>query len=202
VPRSTSIPGVALAERPVSNVAWGETGAVVARGTAPYFWLSPSNAVRMADIVAHDLAALFPQSAATIGANLGRLKRALLALRAEFQDRLFETGLDVVFALTGDFVYLTHDMGLLVDGYLIKQDAQWTAQELAALSRHLREHQIKVVLHRWMPGQAIQDAVQAGGARLAVLDAGDPGIVVADALAPDGLQRILRANLESLVGGQ
>lgn len=201
VPWSTSIPGVALADLPVSSVEWGEGAGPVVTGRAPYFWLSPSNAIRMADIVAQDLAALFPQSAATIGDNLGRLKRSLLAMRAEFQGRLIESGLDVVFALSGDFVYLTHDMGLLVDGYLIKQDAQWTAPELSALTRHLREHQIKVVLHRWMPGQAIQDAVKAGGARLVVLDAGDPGIVVADALAPDGLQRILRSNLESLVAG-
>jgi ABC-type Zn uptake system ZnuABC Zn-binding protein ZnuA len=198
VPWSTSIPGVALAGRPVSNVEWGHAGEPVATGTAPYFWISIANSIRMADIVAHDLAALFPQSAATIGRNLDQFKRSLLELRARHQEHLIEAGLDVVFALTGDFIYLTSDMGLLVDGYLIKQDAQWTPEELAALTQHLREHQIKVVLHRWLPGEAIQAAVRAGGASLVVLDAGDPGIVVDGALAPDGLQRILRGNFAAI----
>lgn len=200
VPWSTSIPGVALADQPVSNVDWARAGGP-ATGTAPYFWLGISNTIRMADIVAHDLAALFPESAATIARNLDQFKRSLLGLRAEYQGRLIESGADVVFALTGDFVYLTNDMGLLVDGYLIRQDAQWTAQELAGLTRHLREHGIQLVLHRWMPAQPIQDAIRAGGARLAVLDAGDPGTVVDNALAPDGLQRVLRSNLEAVAGG-
>jgi hypothetical protein len=91
-------------------------------------------------------------------------------------------------------------MGLLVDGYFIRQDVRWTPEELAALTRHLRERQIRVVLHRWLPSETIQDAVRAGGARLVVLDAGDPGIVVDGVLAADGLQRILRGNLQAILG--
>jgi hypothetical protein len=92
-------------------------------------------------------------------------------------------------------------MGLLVDGYFIKQDVRWTPQDLAGLTRHLREHGIKVVLHKWQPSEAIQDAVRAGGARLVVLEAGDPGIVRDGALASDGLQQILRDDLEAVVSG-
>jgi hypothetical protein len=54
------------------------------------------------------------------------------------------------------------------------------------------------VLHKWLPSEAIQKAAQAAGARLAVLDAGDPGIVVGDSLAADGLQQILRKNLVAI----
>jgi ABC-type Zn uptake system ZnuABC Zn-binding protein ZnuA len=200
VPWSLNTPGVALAQQPVTNVPWATAPEPGAAGTAPYFWLGIANAIRMADIIAHDLAALFPGSAATIGRNLEQLKRSLLQLRAQYQQRLIESGLDVVFALTGDFVYLTNDMGLLVDGYFIRQDVRWTPEELAALTRHLRERQIRVVLHRWLPSEAIQEAVRAGGARLVVLDAGDPGIVLDGALAADGLQRILRGNLEAILG--
>jgi hypothetical protein len=32
-----------------------------------------------------------------------------------------------------------------------------------------------------------------------MLDAGDPGVVVERALAPDGLQQILRKNLDTIV---
>ena len=153
----------------------------------------------MGDIIARDLEALFPDSAATIAANLETLKRSLLELRGDYQDRLIETGADVVFALTGDFVYLTNDMGLLVDGYFIKQDVRWTDADLAKLTHHLRDNGIKVVIHKWLPSEAIQNAVRARGAELVVLDAGDPGVVVDRALAPDGLQQILRKNLDAIV---
>ncbi len=105
----------------------------------------------------------------------------------------------MVFALTGDFIYLTNDMGLLVDGYFIKQDVRWTDADLAMLTQHLRDNGVRVVLHKWAPSEAIQDAVRVAGAKLVVLDAGDPGVVVDRALAADGLQQILRKNLDAIV---
>jgi ABC-type Zn uptake system ZnuABC Zn-binding protein ZnuA len=199
VPWSLDAPGVALADMPVSSVEWGSDTDRPETAVAPYFWLSVSNVIRMGDIIARDLEALFPESAAAIATNLETLKRSLLELRGDYQDRLIETRADVVFALTGDFVYLTNDMGLLVDGYFIKQDVRWTGAELAMLTQHLRDNDIKVVLHKWLPSEAIQDAVRAAGAKVVVLDAGDPGVVVDRVLAPDGLQQILRKNLDAIV---
>ena len=198
VPWSLDAPGVALADTPTSSVAWGSDTDAAETAVAPYFWLSVSNAIRMGDLIAEDLEALFPDSAATIGTNLEALKQQLLDLRGDYQNRLIESGADVVFALTGDFVYLTNDMGLFVDGYFIKQDVRWTDADLTALTKHLRDNGIKVVLHKWLPSDAIQSAVRAAGAELVVLDAGDPGVVVDRALAADGLQQILRKNLEAI----
>jgi ABC-type Zn uptake system ZnuABC Zn-binding protein ZnuA len=199
IPWSLDAPGVALADTPASNVSWGGDTDRPETAVAPYFWLSVSNAIRMGDIVAHDLEALFPDSAETIAANLEALKQMLLELRGEYQNRLIASGADVVFALTSDFVYLTNDMGLFVDGYFVKQDVRWTEADLAALTKHLRDNAIKVVIHKWQPSDAIQNAVRAAGAELVVLDAGDPGVVVDRSLAPDGLQQILRKNLEAIV---
>ena len=198
VPWSLDMPGVALADTPRSTVDWGSDPDVAETATAPYFWLSISNAIRMGDIIAHDLAAVFPDAAPAIATNLDNLKRSLLALRGEYQNRLIADGADVVFALTSDFVYLTNDMGLFVDGYFVKQDVRWTPADLAALTKHLRDNDIKVVLHKWLPSEAIQNAVKAAGATLVVLDAGDPGIVVDRQLARDGLQQLLRKNLEAI----
>ena len=153
----------------------------------------------MSDLIAHDLDALFPDSAPKIEANLDALKRSLLRLRGEYQGKLIESGGDIVFALAGDFIYLTNDMGLLVDGYFIKQDVRWTEADFAALTKHLRDNGIKVVIHKWLPSEPIQNAVREAGAKLVVLDAGDPGVVVDRALAPDGLQQILRKNLDAIV---
>ncbi len=200
VPWSFDAPGVALADTPASNVAWGgEDTDPAGTAVAPYFWLSVSNVIRMGDLIARDLEALFPESAAAIGANLETLKRSLLELRGSYQDRIVEAGADVVFALTSDFVYLTNDMGLFVDGYFVKQDVRWTDEDLAALTKHLEDNGIEIVLHKWQPSEAIQKAVSAAGATLVVLDAGDPGVVVDRALAADGLQQVLRKNLEAIV---
>ncbi len=198
LPWSLDKPGVALADTPRSTNAWGGTGDASETATAPYFWLSISNAIRMADIIAHDLGALFPDSRTVVAKNLDGLKRSLLTLRGDYQKKLIEGTADVVFALTGDFVYLTNDMGLFVDGYFIKQDVRWTESDLKSLTKHLRDGGIKVVIHKWQPSEPIQNAVKAGGATLVVLETGDPGIVVDRQLARDGLQQILRKNLEAV----
>ncbi len=198
LPWSLSTPGVALADTPVSNVDWGTDTDPAGAAIAPYFWLSLSNAIRMGDIIAHDLIELFPDFETTIHSNLDDLKWSLLNLRNEYQNRLIETGADTVFALTGDFVYLTNDMGLYVDGYFIKQDIRWTEADLDFLTSHLRQREIKVVIHKWMPSDAILGAVSAAGAELVVLDTGDPGMVENRQLVADGLQQILRKNLDAV----
>lgn len=198
LPWSLSTPGVALADTPVSNVDWGTDTDPAGAAIAPYFWLSVSNAIRMGDIIAHDLIELFPDFETMIQRNLDDLKWSLLNLRNEYQNRLIEAGADTVFALTGDFIYLTNDMGLYVDGYFIKQDIRWTEADLDFLTSHLRQREIKVVIHKWMPSDAILGAVSAAGAELVVLDTGDPGMVENRQLVADGLQQILRKNLDAV----
>ncbi len=197
-PWSFATSGVALTSTPASNVPWAAGTAPASDAIAPYFWLSVANAIRMADIIGADLAALFPDHAETIGTNLDELKWSLLELRNDYQNRLIQSQDDTVFALSGDFVYLTNDMGLYVDGYFIKQDIHWTDSDLSALTGRLQTRGIGVVLHRWLPSDAIQEAVSAAGAELVVLETADPGIVDGDVLAVDGLQRILRNNLEAI----
>ncbi len=198
LPWSLSTAGVALTSTPVSNVDWGSDTDPVSSATAPYFWLSLSNAIRMGDIIAHDLVELFPDSEPAIQRNLDDLKWSLLNLRNEYQNRLIEAGGDTIFALTGDFVYLTNDMGLYVDGYFIKQDIRWTDADLESLTSHLEQRDIRVVIHKWIPSDAIQAAVSDAGAELVVLDSGDPGMVENRQLVADGLQQILRKNLDAI----
>jgi ABC-type Zn uptake system ZnuABC Zn-binding protein ZnuA len=198
LPFTYDTPGVALADMPTSDVEWADSSAEESSGTAPYFWLSLSNTMRMADIVAADLASLYPNFAATIATNLDAFKREILEIRGTYQSRLIAAGDDTVFALTGDFVYLTNDMGLFVDGYFIRQDLRWTEKDLAALTAHLKEREIRVVIHKWMPNEAIQSAIRDGGAELVVLETADPGRVVDGKLAADGLQQIHIENLSKI----
>ncbi|HAY45734.1 MAG TPA: hypothetical protein DCY55_05565 [Gammaproteobacteria bacterium] len=201
-PWSLSSPGVALVEQPSTNVAWATDD--TSRETvsdAPYFWLSLTNAIRMTDIVGVDLARTFPEFAALILSNRDALKVELLALYREFQNQLLDVADISVFALANEFVYLTNDMGLYVDGYFLKQDIDWTDEDLDRLTAHLQSREIKVVLHKWEPSEAIQGAVQAAGAELVVLDTADPGLTVDRKLVTDGYQQILRGNLEKIILG-
>jgi ABC-type Zn uptake system ZnuABC Zn-binding protein ZnuA len=198
LPWSLSAAGVALNDSPVSTVSWGADTDPSDTLIAPYFWLSVSNAIRMGDIIASDLSEIFPDAAPAIQTNLDDLKWSLLDLRNEYQGRLIEADSDTVFALSGDFVYLTNDMGLYVDGYFIKQDIRWTEEDLAGLTDHLRQRDIRVVIHKWEPSEAIQNAISDGGAVLVVLNSGDPGLVENRQLLADGLQRILRDNLDAI----
>lgn len=201
-PWSLSSPGVALVEQPSTNVAWATDD--TSRETvsdAPYFWLSLTNAIRMTDIVGVDLARTFPEFAELILSNRDALKVELLALYREFQNQLLDVADISVFVLANEFVYLTNDMGLYVDGYFLKQDIDWTDEDLDRLTAHLQSREIKVVLHKWEPSEAIQGAVQAAGAELVVLDTADPGLTVDRKLVTDGYQQILRGNLEKIILG-
>ena len=119
-------------------------------------------------------------------------------MRNEYQGRLLESEQDTVYALTGDFVYLTNDLGLFVDGYFIKQDLDWTPNDFVAFTSHLIERDIHVVIHKWEPSEEIQAAIAAADAQLVVLETGNQGRLEDDVLAVDGLQQILLSNLEKL----
>jgi ABC-type Zn uptake system ZnuABC Zn-binding protein ZnuA len=170
-PYSRTMPGVALIREPSGEAPWTAGGASEPAQAAPsiYFWLSPSNGARVAEIVAHDLALLAPQDADRILQNLATYRRKLFSLKRTYEEKLAALENVSVFALTPDFTYLTSDVGLFVEGYFVKQDIDWTADDLAGLTRYLKERGLRVVLHKWQPGEPIRKAIEAAGAELVVL---------------------------------
>ena len=151
--------GVALARSPVNNEV------------SPYFWTSPGNAIRMLENMAWDLTALFPDQSVQIDNNLQVLKSDLLDLKSKAESRLLnEVDDPVVYALTDEFINLTNELGLFVDGYFVKQDIDWTEDDLKTLTQHLKNNGIKVVIHKWEPSPEIQNAIKNGEASLVVLD--------------------------------
>lgn len=202
-PWSYDSPGVSLIVEPTTNVSWSskEHDETHSDGDSSYFWLSINNAIRMSDIIGSDLARIFPEQSETITQNMNRLKADFLSLSREYQNKLFDV-LDIsVFALANEFVYLTNDMGLFVDGYFLKQDIDWTEPDLKNLTEHLKSRDLKVVLHKWEPSDVIQKAVMDAGAKIIVLDTADPGMSEDRALVAEGYQRILRKNFEQILKG-
>jgi len=157
-PWSHELDGVAVANSPATNMP------------SPYAWLSPGNAIRMLDTISTDLQALYTTQAGTIKANTESEKTLWQQLKREAENRLLEIDDPAVYSLADEFIYLTSDLGLFVDGWFVKQDIDWTEADLAALTARLQESGVKVVLHKWDPSDAIKHAVSAGGATLVVLD--------------------------------
>jgi ABC-type Zn uptake system ZnuABC Zn-binding protein ZnuA len=157
-PWSHELDGVSVANSPVTSTM------------SPYFWLSPSNIIRILEIVGYDLQKLYPAEAGTIKANLDQEKASYVRLKNDFEQRFVAVADPLVYALTDEFVYLTSDIGLFVDGYFVKQDIDWTADDYSNLTKALTSSGVKVVIHKWEPTAEIQQAITAAGATLLVLD--------------------------------
>jgi ABC-type Zn uptake system ZnuABC Zn-binding protein ZnuA len=171
-PYSRTLPGVALIREPDGTAPWVDVpraSETSAAAPSVYFWLSPSNGARVAEIVAHDLAQLSPKDSKRVLQNLAAYRRKLFALKRTYEEKLAGLENVTVFALTPDFAYLTSDVGVFVDGYFVKQDIEWTPADLAGLSKYLSERKLRVVLHKWEPSEPIRKAVQDAGAQLVVL---------------------------------
>lgn len=197
-PYSATLSGVALTREPAHAAPWDSATPPSASGEPSlYFWLSPSNGVRMAEIIAHDLRRLSPQDGMQIDRNLHAFRRRLLDLKGEYEDKLAQLDITML-SLAGEFAYLVADMGLFVDGYFIKQDIEWTEQDLTSLREYIRQKRIGVVIHKWEPSAAIQEAIRAGGATLEVLRTAEDGVVREGALTADGYIEDLRFDLEAI----
>jgi hypothetical protein len=189
--------GLAVMRLPVNEFTAGDTGAPAA-GLSPFAWLSPINAMRMAGAIASDLARLSPGDAQQIKRNLAELEGRIRRLKADCGARLAKVADPRVASLADEFVYLFEDFGIPVDGWFVKQDVAWTDADRAKFTQHLRQRDLRVVVHKWMPSDTIQRAITDAGARLLVLDTGNPGLWANAAMSYEAL---VQANLVALLSG-
>jgi ABC-type Zn uptake system ZnuABC Zn-binding protein ZnuA len=166
------------AARPLDGALSGV--AVLNGDAAP--WLAPTNASRMAEILAADLRALYPADAPVIDANLGALRRALRAVQADAAGRFAALPDTAVAALSNRFAGMAADLGLDVRATFPWEDHAVSDADLAALTALLRAEAVALVLHHRAPAEPIARAVAEAGAALVVLDpleAGPPADVPA-----------------------
>lgn len=188
-------PSVAVTRVPSSDVPWA--GVRDGAGApSPYAWLGPVNAMRMSALIAADMARLSPADAPQIERNLAALDGRLRRLKADYGARLLEVPDLRVLSLANELVYLFGEFGVYVDGWFVRQDIDWSDADRAALTRYLREREIRVVVHKWAPDSRIAQAIEAGGARLLILDTGNPGLLANTA---NRYETLLSANLDALL---
>lgn len=191
----TNKPAVAVVRVPANDVPWA-MGGHVESGLSPYAWLGPVNGMRMAALIAADLARLAPADAPRIASNLAALESRLRRLKADYGARMVALPDVRVLSLANEFIYLFGEFGIFVDGWFVRQDIDWSDADRTALTQYLRERDIRVVVHKWAPDEKIAKAIQDGGARLLVLDTGNPGILADESTGYDAL---LRSDLEALL---
>ncbi|WP_460136868.1 metal ABC transporter substrate-binding protein [Pseudomonas sp. S1_E04] len=188
-------PGVAVVRVPSNDVPWAMSGHVDG-GPSPYAWLGPVNGMRMSALIAADLARLSPADAPRIERNLATLESRLRQLKAEYGARMVALPDVRVLSLANEFIYLFGEFGVFVDGWFVRQDIDWSDADRAALTQYLRERDIRVVVHKWAPNEKIAKAISNAGARLLILDTGNPGILADSAISYEAL---LRSNLDALL---
>jgi len=192
-------PGVSVIRKPVSDVPWAPRDDSNDPGLSRFVWMSPTNAIRMAELIGGDFARLSVDDAAKIRANQFALGDRLRKLKAEYGAKYAKLPDPRVFSLADEFVYLFGDFGVFVDGWFVKQDVNWTDADYRAFTAYLKAHQVRTVVHKWSPDEKIQAAIKSAGAHLVILDAGDPGPVKNEALQSDGYQTLLRGDMDLLL---
>ncbi|HEY8509882.1 MAG TPA: zinc ABC transporter substrate-binding protein [Steroidobacteraceae bacterium] len=198
-PYSATLTGISLVREPRGEAPWAQkAGSNEETPVSRYFWLGFSHVVRAAEIVAADLMRLSPQHAERIAQNLAKFRRQLFELRNGWEEKFAALEGASLFALSPDFVYLTNDLGLFVDGYFFKQDIDWTDADLAAFRKYLADHAVRVVIHRWEPDARILEAIRAAGAKLVVLRTGESPFPSGTPLTPETWLTQLTSGLEAL----
>lgn len=198
-PYSATLTGVSLVREPRGAAPWAEeAGSSDETPVSRYFWLGFSNVVRAAEIVAADFMRLSPQYAERIAQNLATFRRQLFELRNGWEEKFAALESVSLFALSPDFVYLTNDLGLFVDGCFFKQDIDWTDADLEAFRKYLTDHAVRVVIHRWEPDARILEAIRAAGAKLVVLRTAESPFPSGTPLTPDTWLTQLTSSLQAL----
>lgn len=159
------------AARPVDGELPGVALFPGAPGEGQHAWLDPTNLGRMADIVAHDLKRLAPDSAPSISDQLAGFKREVVVLNAKAGAALAPLEDVTVFSLSDRLDHFASGFNLDLLGRDHRDDTAWSPETLTALSLRLRDAKVAVVLHHREPAPAVARAVSKGGALLVVLSA-------------------------------
>lgn len=137
---------------------------------SPFIWRSPANLTKMADFIAKDLMALYPDQATQIDSNLKAFKRNLFKLRTKYEAKLIDLESTEVISLTQDFDYLFSEFGIEVLDRFLKQQIDWDDEDIAALEKSIRDNGIKAVICNRAPQGKIFEVIVTNGAQPVILD--------------------------------
>ncbi len=198
MPFDPGLNGVSLLDVPADSQA-ERIESCPSKQISPYIWLSLSNVLTMADILAKDLQQLLPAEAEQVAASLAAFKHAVFTMKNRYVMEFLEVDRLDIAALTDRLVYLTSDLNLPVAGYFLKDEYYWTADDIEQFRQTLIENEVNTVIHLWQPKQEIEQAIQEAGAALAVLNTFESGQGAENIPAAERYLHLMEANLETLL---
>ena len=167
----------------------------------PHFWLDPTRLADVGDALAARLEKLDPSHGKEYRANAERLRGDLEDLDQEFAAGLAAcTSRELVTSHTA-FGYLAERYDLHQVGISgLSPETEPTAQNLAAVTRFVREHKVGTIYYETLVDPAVANTVaDETGARSAVLD---PLEGLTNQSAGSDYLEVMRANLATLRAGQ
>ncbi|HEY8092192.1 MAG TPA: metal ABC transporter substrate-binding protein [Acidimicrobiales bacterium] len=171
------------------------------KGVDPHFWLDPTRLADVADQVAQRLGQDDPDGAQGFSANAAALRRDLEALDGELAAGLKDCENRSIVTSHNAFGYLADRFGMTQVGITgLTPDEEPTPADLAAVTRFVKDHDVKTIYYETLVSPAVAKTVAAEtGAASAVLD---PIEGLSDASDGSDYLSVMRANLASLQAGQ
>ena len=112
----------------------------------PHIWLSPANAVMMAENICHGLIQQYPQHKDALEANLAALTTALEALQEYGQTSLEDLSCREIITFHDGFAYLAQAFDLtILDAIEEESGSEASAKELIHMIEEVEHHQLPAI---------------------------------------------------------
>jgi len=197
-PLDGELAGIALtdfdstsASKLASELKLSSPVAIKGKQAAP--WLSLNNLGAMADIIATDITKLEPDSREIIAANVNKLKRILLSIKASAEKDLARASSLSCISLSPHFNYLAADFGLDLVATLPLGNETLDEDQAANLVSYIKTEGIALVLMDQKPEEILKKNLQNAQINYIVLDN-------IDEKTGDVLETV-KNNVEKLVNG-
>ena len=126
----------------------------------PHVWLSPQNAMWIAENILRGLQDALPEQAEAFVLNFAELISALQQLDTEYQQELSNCEKDTILVTHNAYQYLARDYGFYVESISgLSHESEPTPRQLANLVDAAREHNISVVYFEELVDSRIAETI-------------------------------------------
>ena len=166
----------------------------------PHVWLSPLQAIRMAENVKDGFVRADPDHKADYEANFRALSDRLQALHQKYEQSLAGARGKEIVVSHQSFGYLCRDYGLKQIAIMgLSPDSEPTAQDLKRVRQLVRERGIKVIFfEKLLSGKLVKTIAEDAGAETLVLDPLE-GLTPEEEKAGADYVSIMESNLQNLL---
>jgi ABC-type Zn uptake system ZnuABC Zn-binding protein ZnuA len=162
----------------------------------PYFWISLSNSIRVAETIASDLSKLSIEDSAKVLENLKLFKSKTITLKNEYETKFLELENFEVASINSSYDYFLQDINLFVT-QTFPPEFDWSESDYQRFKGSIKNGEIVAVVNGWKPFGEIGEIADAASIKFIELKTGVP----AGSNFKSGYIEFLKTNLESVFTG-